>query len=63
MKMLDIHVKRDAIDAEEGHIMHGAMSYKAKGVESIMTPIEQVYALPVNCVSVSIVSCPQYAHH
>ena len=47
MKMLDIHVKKDALDAEEGEIMYGAMSYKDKEAQEIMTPIENVYMLPV----------------
>eukprot|EP01029_Cantina_marsupialis_P012982 TRINITY_DN2879_c0_g1_i2.p1 TRINITY_DN2879_c0_g1~~TRINITY_DN2879_c0_g1_i2.p1 ORF type:complete len:503 (+),score=170.14 TRINITY_DN2879_c0_g1_i2:400-1908(+) len=47
LKLLTIHVEHDAIDAEEGKVMSGAIQYSDKIVMDCMTPIADVYMLPV----------------
>ena len=47
-KMLEIHVNQQALDADEAHIMHGAISYKTKEAKDIMTPVSDMFLLPIS---------------
>jgi metal transporter CNNM len=49
-KILDIHVKQDMIDDDESWIMYGALHYKSKRVDTIMTPMDKVYMLPATAL-------------
>jgi len=48
MRLLDIHVKHGAVEKEEHAVVTGALKFKEVVLGSIMTPIEDVYMLPVN---------------
>jgi metal transporter CNNM len=48
MKMLQIHVEKDALDDEAGTIMTNAMQFKEKKVSEVMTPIDKVKMISVN---------------
>lgn len=47
-EMIEIHETQQMIDAEERDILRGAMSFRAKSAESIMTPADQVFMLPIS---------------
>lgn len=47
-EMIEIHETQQMIDAEERDILRGAMSFRAKSAESIMTPVDQVFMLPIS---------------
>jgi Mg2+/Co2+ transporter CorC len=48
LKLLQIHVQENAMDAETAGAMTGALTYKSTHVKEVMTPIERTFMLNVD---------------
>ncbi|GLE04360.1 hypothetical protein PINS_up013290 [Pythium insidiosum] len=47
-EMIEIHEKEQMIHPEEGGILRGAMSFSSRTAKDIMTPVNQVFMLPIS---------------
>lgn len=48
MELLKLHVRHNAVDAEEADVMTGALKFKSKQVAEVMTPQEEMFMLHVD---------------
>jgi metal transporter CNNM len=48
VQLLEIHARQKMLNAEEAHIVRGAMSYKRKPVTSVMVPRAKIFSLPIS---------------
>lgn len=46
-KMMELHVKYGQVDEDVGRTLAGALTYQDYTVESVMTPMEDTYMLPI----------------
>jgi len=47
MRLVEIHLKHGAVNKEEKNVMQGALKFKEVVLESIMTPADDVFMLPL----------------
>lgn len=52
-EMIEIHENQQMIDSEERDILRGAMTFRSKTADSIMTPVDQVFMLPISFCNTS----------
>lgn len=48
VQLLEIHARQKMFNAEEAHIVRGAMSYKRKPVIAVMVPRAKIFSLPIS---------------
>ena len=43
--LITMHMEQNAVSDKEGHIIHGALAYRTKEAQSVMTPRDRIFAL------------------
>lgn len=46
-KMMEIHIRHGEVDEEIGRTVAGALTLQDQVVESVMTPLQDIYMLPI----------------